>query len=131
MKPLQMVFTWWPGIHAGACALHSHLTSAAILLSSHILSCAFDTSVHSCHATHLLENLLPASRQLGSGGNERLLMCITSLSHYITLHYITLHCITLLSHYIRYYIQVTHTSIFPYRCIALHLCNLNVHLAQH
>ena len=72
MKPLQMVFTWWPAIHeAGACASlpSSHLPQySATLVPIHKLSCAFDTSVHSCHATHLLQNLLPASRRACKGG---------------------------------------------------------------
>ena len=118
MKPLQMAFTWWPAIQTRGRApptksFSSHLPQYVQLTNMfpgwkyviHLYivhpytgGCAFDTSVTAL--IYLKTSFQPA----GKWGNERPLMCITSLLHYIyvttyKLFYIsvTILCITFVS----------------------------------
>ena len=136
MKPLQMVFTWWPAIQAGACC--SHQTSAGAILWHNTSTTSnkyvprkyvirlYILSIHTSWAgvvrfwyiCPLLSRhsfaWKPPSSQPASEGNERRLMCVTSL---------------LVFHRIRYYIPVTHAfvpqsyplSVLHYQRVVLHL----------
>ena len=118
MKPLQMAFTWWPAIQTRGRApptksFSSHLPQYVQLTNmfpgwKYVIrlyivhpytggGCAFDTSVTA------LICLKTSFQPAGKWGNERPLMCITSLLHYVL-----------------YYIYVTHAFVPPY--LYLRLC---------